>query len=207
MMVGHDTSVNRVAWHPNGAYVFSASDTVDKTIRMWSFATGECVRVFTGHTETISALECAPNGRILASADAGGNIFLWDLEQSKLIKRCRGHGKGGVWSLSFSVETSILISGSGDGTVRVWDVAVPADPHKANQAGETIATGGQADATRINHAGPQPAAPAGVGAKKKGKDTMITPDQIAAFPTKKSPVYKVKLTRMNLVVAGSCYLP
>jgi transcription initiation factor TFIID subunit 5 len=205
MMVGHDTSVNQVAWHPNGAYVFSASDQADKTIRMWSFVSGDCVRVFTGHTDTISALECSPNGRILASADQSGTIILWDIEHGKQIKRCRGHHKGGVWSLSFSVETSVLCSGGADGTVRVWDVAVPADPHKADR-NETVATGGQADATRIN-AGNQPAAPATVGAKKKGKDTMITPDQISAFPTKKSPVYKVKFTRMNLIVAGSCFLP
>jgi len=205
-MVGHDTSVNQVAWHVNGCYIFSASDTTDKTIRMWSVATGDCVRVFTGHTETLSALECAPNGRILASADAGGTIFLWDIEQGKLLKRCRGHHRAGIWSLSFSVESSVLISGSGDGTVRVWDVAVPADPQKANPQGETIATGSQEGATRINAANPT-AAPAGVGAKKKTKDTMITPDQIAAYPTKKSPVFKVKLTRMNLVLAGSCYLP
>jgi len=33
--VGHDTSVNQIAWHPNGAYVFSASDQADKSIRMF----------------------------------------------------------------------------------------------------------------------------------------------------------------------------
>ncbi len=207
LMVGHDTSVNQVAWHPNGAYIFSASDQADKSVRMWSFTTGECVRVFTGHTETISALECSPSGKILASADNGGSIILWDIKEGKQIKRCRGHGKGGIWSLSFSVESTVLGSGGADGTVRVWDVAVPTDPHKSND-GDVVATGGQADATRItNTTGPQPSTATAVGSKKKGKDTMITPDQISAFPTKKSPVYKVKFTRMNLIMAGGCYLP
>jgi transcription initiation factor TFIID subunit 5 len=206
-MVGHDTSVNQVAWHPNGAYVFSASDQADKSVRMWSFTTGECVRVFTGHAETISALECSPSGKILASADNGGSVILWDISGGKQIKRCRGHGKGGIWSLSFSVESTVLCSGGADGTVRVWDVAVPTDPHKSNE-GDVVATGGQADATRITNAtGTQPGTAAAVGGKKKGKDTMITPDQISAFPTKKSPVYKVKFTRMNLIMAGGCYLP
>lgn len=204
-MVGHDTSVNQVAWHPNGAYVFSASDQADKTIRMWSVQTGECVRIFTGHTDTLSALECSPNGKILASADHSGTIFLWNIEESKQIKRCRGH-KSAIWSLSFSAESTVLCSGSQDGTVRAWDVAVPADPHKIDRNSEIVATGGQADATRIN-AGTQPAAPATGGAKKKGKDTQITPDQISAFPTKKSPVYKVRFTRMNLIVAGGPFLP
>jgi transcription initiation factor TFIID subunit 5 len=218
MMVGHDSSVNQIAWHPNNAYVFSASDQVDKTVRMWEVVTGRCVRVFNGHTDFISALECSPNGKILASADGGGSIILWDLQKGTQIKRCRGHGKGGIWSLSFSAESTVLTSGGADGTVRIWDIEVPTDPYK-NVDGEVLGTGGQADATRITGsgaAGAQGATPAagGVGpatgvttGKKKGKDMVITPDQISAFPTKKSPVYKVKFTRMNLVVAGGCYLP
>lgn len=43
--------------------------------------------------------------------------------------------------------------------------------------------------------------------KKKGKDVVVTPDQISAFPTKKSPVYKVKFTNMNLIISGGAYLP
>lgn len=217
MMVGHDSSVNQVAWHPNNAYVFSASDQVDKTVRMWEVVTGRCVRVFNGHTDFISALECSPSGKILASADGGGSIILWDLKKGTQIKRCRGHGKGGIWSLSFSAESTVLTSSGADGTVRVWDVEGPSDPYK-NADGEVLGTGGQTDATRISNggtAGAQSGAPASGGGssagvstgKKKGKDTIITPDQISAFPTKKSPVYKVKFTRMNLVVAGGCYLP
>lgn len=233
MMVGHDSNVNQVAWHPNGAYVFSASDQVDKSVRMWSFVTGECVRVFTGHTEFISALECSPSGKILASADGGGTIILWDLAKGTMIKRCRGHGKGGIWSLSFSVESTVLASGGADGTVRIWDVEVPTDPYKGGADGEIVGTGGQADATRITSAGPNGTTTSAAGTtgsgvgtgagssttgsggvggvggtgKKKGKETMITPDQISAFPTKKTPVYKVKFTRMNLLMAGGCYMP
>lgn len=219
MMVGHDSNVNQVSWHPNGAYIFSASDQVDKTVRMWSITTGQCVRVFTGHNEFISALECSPDGKILASADGGGSIILWDLQKGTQIKRCRGHGRGGIWSLSFSVESTVLTSGGADGTVRVWDVQVPSDPYKSVD-GEVVATGGQADATRVNGTatGAQASGTAAaastasntgvsVGAKKKGKEMVITPDQISAFPTKKSPVYKVKFTRMNLVMAGGCFLP
>lgn len=215
MLVGHDSSVNQIAWHGNGAYVFSASDQVDRSVRMWSVATGQCVRVFNGHSGTISAIEVSPTGKILASADIDGSIILWDLAKGTQIKRMRGHGKGGIWSLSFSVEGTVLVSGGADGTVRVWDVEVPTDPFK-NGDGEVVATGGQADATRLTGAAAgaaaTPAAGAGAsgaatGGKKKGKDMVITPDQISAFPTKKTPVYKVKFTRTNLVVGGGCYLP
>lgn len=140
---------------------------------------------------------------------------MWDLEKGTQIKRCRGHGRGGIWSLSFSVESTVLASGGADGTVRIWDVKVPIDPYKnADGDGNVIGTAGQTDATRLTGAAPAQvgAGTVGVasgsgGGKKKAKEITITPDQISAFPTKKSPVYKVKFTRMNLVMAGGCFLP
>jgi transcription initiation factor TFIID subunit 5 len=164
-------------------------------------------------------MECAPNGKILASADCAGNIFFWDLAKGTRIKRSRGHGKGGIWSLSFSVESNVLASGGQDGTVRLWDVELPADPQKASQqqTGDATATG--ADGTNTGSAVGEASRVAaattgqtsGSGAtgthKKKNKEVMVTPDQISAFPTKKTPVMKVKFTRMNLVIVGGCYDP
>ncbi|CCU80256.1 putative transcription initiation factor TFIID [Blumeria hordei DH14] len=209
MMVGHDTSVNKIAWHPNGAYIFSASDLSDKSVRMWAFTTGECVRVFCGHLDFISALACSPSGKILASADCSGTIILWDIITGLPTKRCKGHGKGGIWSLSFSVESTILVSGGADCTVRTWDIEISNDPHKSPE-GEVLTSSCQTEGTRANStSGPSTnsnTVPA-TGAKRKPKDTTITPDQISAFPTKKTPVYNVKVTRMNLVLASGCYLP
>ncbi|KAK0754727.1 WD40-repeat-containing domain protein [Schizothecium vesticola] len=238
LMVGHDTSVAAIAWHPNGTYVFSASDDTDKSIRMWSVVTGNCVRIFTGHTDNITSLQCAPNGTILASGDTGGNIIFWDIAKGIRIKRCRGHGKGGIPSMSFSAESTVLVSGGLDGTVRLWDVKLPDDPAKTSlhiiaqpqiapqaegadaENNITVASGsGPDDRSSITvgrQLAPAPGAAgaaAGVGAagggggKKKTKEVQITPDQISAFPTKKTPVLKVRFTRMNLVVAGGCYDP
>ncbi|KAJ6144141.1 hypothetical protein N7470_008036 [Penicillium chermesinum] len=196
IFVGHDQDVDCVCFHPNCAYVFTSS--CDHTVRMWAVTTGNAVRMFTGHTGNITALECSRDGKILASADDQGSIFLWDLAPGRLLKRMRGHGKGGIWSLSWNVESNVLVSGGADGTVRVWDVAGPQEG--ANQ-GRVIGEG--STATKIDASN----APAGQGKKKKGKDVVVTADQISAFPTKKSPVYKVKFTNMNLVVAGGAYLP
>lgn len=230
LLVGHDTSISAIAWHPNGTYVFSASDETDKSIRMWSVVTGQCTRVFTGHTDYVSALECAPNGKILASADTSGSIFFWDLAKGSRIKRSRGHGKGGIWSLSFSAESTVLVSGGQDGTVRIWDVELPAEGKAVQQAlapplGQEPVDGGAAgpqaggapgasaaQATQAQGGGGGGGAGTGTaggggGSKKKAKEVMITPDQITAYSTKKTPVRKVQMTRMNLAVAGGCFEP
>jgi transcription initiation factor TFIID subunit 5 len=193
MFVGHDGDVDVGAWHPNGCYVFTAGD---KTVRMWDIMRGTAVRMFTGHTGNITALECAPDGKTLASADDQGSIFLWDLTTGSRTKRMRGHGKGGIWSLSWSVESTVIVSGGADNSVRVWDVAQRGDAK------------GHADTSKPDGLMSAPPVPGSALLQKKTKkDVVVTPDQLSVFPTKKSPVYKVMFTRSNLVVAGSAYMP
>lgn len=199
MFVGHDSDVDHVCFHPNNLYVFTGSGNHDKTIRMWAITNGFQVRMFTGHTGNITALACSASGKILASADDSGTIILWDLMPGRLLKRMRGHGRGGIWSLAWSVESNVLISGGMDGTVRLWDVDKPSD---APGQGKVVGEGGAG--AKMDLGGPSGQ---GGSSKKKGKETVVSPDQIAAFPTKKSPVYKVKFTRMNLAVAAGAYLP
>lgn len=196
IFAGHDSDVETVAWHPNGAYVFTGSSGGDKTVRMWNIVQGNAVRLFTGHTGNVTAIACSPSGRIVASADDRGEIILWSLHSGRLVKRMRGHGRGGIWSLDWSVESTVLVSGGADGTVRVWDV----QSNKESQ-GKVVGEGGAG--AKIDGA----AVGGGAVTKSKSKkDVVVSPDQISAFPTKKSPVYKTRFTQMNLVMAAGAYM-
>jgi transcription initiation factor TFIID subunit 5 len=249
MFVGHDDDVTVVAFHPNSAYVFTGSG--DRSVRMWAAHTGDCVRILRGHRGRVTSVECSHGGKLLASADDTGHILVWDLVAGGRPKRMRGHGAGGIWSLSWSVEDTVLVSGGADNTVRVWDVAADttaiASPTSATAeagqgakqaasgaAGDGAAGGGDGPSADVSAAGggggTSASAPAasgagagaasgsggGIGAgaggvggsgKKKGKEVEVTPDQIAAFMTKKTPVFKVKFTTMNLVLAGGVFSP
>lgn len=196
IFVGHDQDASFVTFHPNNAYVFTAG--YDKTVRMWSITNGQAVRMFTGHSGDLSSIACAPNGKLLASGDDTGTIIVWELGPGKLLKRLRGHDKGGVHSLAFNAESNVLVSGGQDGTVRVWDIQGSIDP---SQQAKVVGEGGSGQKMDL---GAQTGAG---GTKKKGKEAVVSAEQISAFPTKKSPVYKVRFTRMNLVTAAGAYLP
>jgi transcription initiation factor TFIID subunit 5 len=48
-------------------------------------------------------------------------VKLWDLGSGNCIKTMTGH-TGLVHSLAFSAESSVLVTGGADWTVRCWDV-------------------------------------------------------------------------------------
>lgn len=79
------------------------------------------MRLFLGHTDSVTTLSISPDGKTLASAGLDSSIWLWDLGSARPIKKMEGH-TGAVTSLSFSAESSVLVSGGLDGTVRCWDV-------------------------------------------------------------------------------------
>jgi transcription initiation factor TFIID subunit 5 len=91
-----------------------------------------------------------------------------------------------------SITTGKAVAASGDATA-----AAAAAGTKTEGAGGVAAAITATTAT----------ATANAAKGKSKKDVVVTPDQISAFPTKKSPVYKVRFTQMNLVMAAGAYLP
>ena len=67
-----------------------------------------------------SSLIYAPNGAILVSYNRDRNLQLHDPVTGKIISTHSGHSSY-VSILAFSSDGSLLASGSGDGTILVWD--------------------------------------------------------------------------------------
>lgn len=106
------------------------------SIRLWSLDPQTQVierAVLLGHDDPVSAVAFSPTGETMASS--GGLAFLreedefnnfavalWDVENVRLLDGLRGHTDT-VTGLVYTATGDQIISGSLDGTVRVWDVA------------------------------------------------------------------------------------
>ena len=97
------------------------------------------------HTGGVCALAFSPNGHLLASGSAGGQIILTDLNADEHAdsRRIFGHDTG-IHSLSFSADGRTLASESDGGNVVLWDVCPPA-PQFLGQPTERIAAAAFAD--------------------------------------------------------------
>ncbi|OCH91393.1 WD40 repeat-like protein [Obba rivulosa] len=116
LLVGHTDDVLSTVFFPDGNHV--ASGARDGTIRIWDVETEECLHVLP-HSGPVNQVVVSPRGDLIASGS--DMVRLWDARNPKCLATFQGHSSS-VTSVSFSPTGDHLISGSWDGTVRIWDI-------------------------------------------------------------------------------------
>ncbi|WFD02091.1 hypothetical protein MOBT1_000770 [Malassezia obtusa] len=104
--------------------------SMDRSLKIWNWRTGELLRTLEGHTEGIVSLNF--NDSVLASGSADSNIRIWNFHTGECFS-LRGHrdwvNAVQLWSAPTprskaegTVPPMFLFSASDDGTIRLWDL-------------------------------------------------------------------------------------
>ncbi len=118
-LADHEAEVLDIAVSPDGQLVATAS--ADRRARVWDAATGQRMHVLRRHDDPVAALAFGPH-RELATGGHDRMIFVWDLASAHPDEapRVLGGHEQSVNALAFVPDGSTLVSGSNDGTVRLW---------------------------------------------------------------------------------------
>lgn len=122
---------------------FLISGSQDKTVKRWNISSGSSPKTaYTrkAHDKDINAIATSysTTSPMFASASQDRTVKIWDVETGEAIGVLRGH-KRGVWSVAFappsipallqgdggaaSTSKGMVVTGSGDKTVRIWSLA------------------------------------------------------------------------------------
>ncbi len=115
----HDGVILQLAFAANERFIVSASN--DKTLRIWSYYTGELKRTLIGHEEAVNTCAISPDSQIIASGSDDKTIKLWRFDHSYAYQTFSGD-RAAVNSLAFSNDGQYLISGGSDKTIKIWDI-------------------------------------------------------------------------------------
>jgi WD40 repeat protein len=115
-----ETWVNAIAFSPRGSVMMTAGTF--KIIKVWETDTGKEIARIEGHAAPIKAMALNPIGDLLASGGQDGTIILWEPAYKKKVMEFKDHTDE-ITCLAFceALNIGMLVSGSNDRTVRVWD--------------------------------------------------------------------------------------
>lgn len=116
------SDVTVVKFHPNSNYLFFGSS--DTYVRMVDIHSAKLVRVFNGHTDTITCIDVSHCGQLLATGSKDRSVILWDINSSKILSTFKAHTSC-VYSVSFCWFGSILASCGADCSVQLYDTSDP----------------------------------------------------------------------------------
>jgi WD40 repeat protein len=101
----------------DGKHFLAASEemiVVEETARLHRTST------LKGHTGSVTSVAFSPDGKRALSGGDDATVRLWDIADSKELRRFRGHTDG-VCSVAFAPDGKRLLTAGHDGTVRLWD--------------------------------------------------------------------------------------
>ncbi|XP_031619690.1 WD repeat-containing protein 48 homolog [Contarinia nasturtii] len=126
-MEHHNDWVNDIVLCCGGRNLISAS--CDTTVKVWNAHKGFCMSTLRTHRDYVQALAYAKDREQVASAGLDKAIYLWDVNTLTALTASNNTvttsnlagSKDSIYSLAMNPSGSIIVSGSTENALRMWD--------------------------------------------------------------------------------------
>ena len=116
-----DEATARAVWHPDGTAFAVAEATRD--IAVYSTADWKKEKTFSGgHNGDVTAITWSPNGALLVTAGADGQVLLWETKTQTVLER---YDFANVINLAWHPSKNSLSFTTSDGELFIYDDFVP----------------------------------------------------------------------------------
>jgi len=142
---GHIDGVPALAFNREGTLLVSGSH--DFTIRIWDVATGESDSPLWGHRSWLFAIAFTPDQNEFLSADYGGNLLRWNVEEVRQHPErfqtiggerdsflAHPYPDGSLTSIALTPDGKTLFAHASGNPVCLWDVATRTLKHEIPHA-------------------------------------------------------------------------
>lgn len=116
---GHDGFVLSVAFSPDGSHFLSGGCIAlgnfgcdNGGMSLWDVETGELLKVFEGHDDTVLSVAFSPDGATILSSASDSTIILWDVVTGSILNNYDNSGSD-AQSVAFSPDGTAMLSNSG----------------------------------------------------------------------------------------------
>lgn len=117
---GHKDSIEAIVVSEKSNY--SASISLDGTVRIWDIISGECLNILESSQLPISAVAITKDSKLCVSASWDMTLNVWDVFAGTCSHTLKGH-KSMINSVAITSDGSRCVSASDDNTLRIWDLS------------------------------------------------------------------------------------
>ncbi|KAI9478464.1 MAG: quinon protein alcohol dehydrogenase-like superfamily [Benjaminiella poitrasii] len=124
-ITGHSKVINAVSIRQQRPFrAVACSD--DMTVSFFTGVPFKFTKTIRDHTRFVHSVQFSPNGDFFVSGAADGKIFLYDGKTGdKLDELATSEGsahKGSIFAVSWSPDSTQILSSSADYTAKIWDI-------------------------------------------------------------------------------------
>ena len=144
----HTNKVHSVNFSLDGRFLASGGD--DGVILLFNTKDySSIIKAFIGHGSGVRSVSFSKDGKFIASGSDDGSVKLWETSPSHSEKEDRDplplhtfNGYGGVvYSVSYSPDGKYIVSGHGDGIVRIWKTDLPTSIQMSSNLDDLVEQG------------------------------------------------------------------